>query len=434
MLSMKVSIVITVLVFIVAVAIGLQQQARLTEARVERKVLMAEAKLLGVDFEVDGSVAGFATKKSVRKDKFEEARVVAKELVTIALEMEEMTEQGETPGTEEQMQMMEVFERVLAMDVEQIKFLLAEFEANQEMEKETRDGMMVFAVMTLAKDHPEAALGIFSENEVMQENAMVSSLLLSSTLSGWATEDPEAALAWVRENAEEQGEQIGDEVKVSLVRGVGQTSLSAGFDLLEELDLEDSTEGLNALAQNASTGELRREFLELVRAGNFGEDSQNGLSGLADGVFSEGYEKATAWIADAKLSGDELEELTGSMSYRVKESESGKWALWAGENLEGEVRERVVAGIVKKFTENNYPAAGEWLLGVPEGETKEIAVEAYVGAIAEYDPGTATEWAMTLPEGEGRSSALGKVHEKMPEGNEEEVAAKEAYEKVHGLE
>lgn len=431
---MKTSIFISICMLLIFVVIGIQKQTQLTEAKVDRKVLLAEAKSLDVKFQADGKAERLITRTGIREDKLVEARALAQQLIEISLENEKVEESGETLGSEDQLRMMEIFEKVLSLDSEQMRALLADFQANDEMKEDTKNGMMFFAMMSLSTDHPEAALTIYLENEAMQEGMMGQTFLLSSTLAGWAAKDPEAALAWVRENADEQGAAIDDNAKSGLVSGLGATNLKAAFELIAELNFEDSSDGLNALAQIPATAAERKEFLELLRGSDDKENAARALSRMADGIFSEDFAEATSWIKVNELSEDEFKKLTGSISYHTKGPEQGKWAQWAGDSLKGKERENAVWGMVRQYTEDDYPAAGKWLLDVPAGETKNIAVSAYVNAIAKYDQNTATQWAMTLPVGERRVSALKDIYKKLPSGTDAEVSAKESFKAKHGVE
>ena len=310
------------------------------------------------------------------------------------------------------------------------------------MEEDTRNGMIMFAVMTLASDHPEAALTIFTESEDLIENGMMSKHLLSSSLSNWAATDPDAALEWVRKNSEKHSDLITDDVKSGLVKGAGKNDIGLAFDLINELKLEKPNNAIRELAMTMNNAGKRTDFLALVRknAEAIQDEKERkemvnvAVSSLAHGVAKEGFDEATRWIEVNEFSPEEIEQISGTIGYAAKSSEKGQWIEWLGENLSGDVRDRRINGIVRNWTSEDYRAAGEWLSESPEGPTKQAAVSSYAETVAEYDPQTAAQWALTLPAGEKRDSTLEGIYREWPDKTPEDKAAREAFKAEHGIE
>ena len=201
--------------------------------------------------------------------------------------------------------------------------------------------MIMFAVMTLASDHPEAALTIFTESEDLIENGMMSKHLLSSSLSNWAATDPDAALEWVRKNSEKHSDLITDDVKSGLVKGAGKNDIGLAFDLINELKLEKPNNAIRELAMTMNNAGKRTDFLALVRknAEAIQDEKERkemvnvAVSSLAHGVAKEGFDEATRWIEVNEFSPEEIEQISGTIGYAAKSSEKGQWIEWLGENL-----------------------------------------------------------------------------------------------------
>ena len=438
---MKISILVSLLILGVAGIFGWKNQREITEITVTREALVAEAALLGITLDADGSPKLDRSTKRPREDKEAEAREAARDFIAFAKEMEEFKESGEQPDEATQERMMDFVDRMISLDADQLKILIAEFRASTDMEDETRNGMIMFAVMTLASDHPEAALTIFTESEDLIENGMMSKHLLSSSLSNWAATDPDAALEWVRKNSEKHSDLITDDVKAGLVKGAGQNDLRLAFDLIDELKLGNPENAVRDLAISINDPGKRSAFLALVRekAKAIGDESErkemenSAVSALAHGIAKEGFEEATKWIAANELSGNELDQISGTIGHAAKNSEKGKWIEWMGENLSGDSRDSRIGSIVANWTRQDYRAAGEWLTQAEEGPTKQAAVSSYAETVAKYDPRTAAQWALTLPAGEKRDATLEDVYQRWPEKTPEDKAAREDFKAEHGI-
>ena len=92
------------------------------------------------------------------------------------------------------------------------------------------------------------------------------------------------------------------------------------------------------IAQTPLTNEERIATLEAIRAHiatvqdeSAKADLLSGAMGsMATGVASQGFETATAWIAEAGLSATEIEQFVGGLSYQnLHHNEVGQWIEWA---------------------------------------------------------------------------------------------------------
>ncbi len=392
---MKISIAISILILALAAIFGWNGQRTLDSVTRQHRALAKEAAALGLTIGAAGVEGQVLVTKRERADKEAEARLAAKDFIAFALEMQEYKESGEQPDEAMQERIGEFMDRMLSLDAGQLKILIEEFRASNEMEDETRTGMIAFAIMTLANDHPEAALTLFTESEDMFDNQMIGKHLLSSSLANWASTDPEAALEWVRKNGKKHPDLITDDVKAGLVKGAASNGMAMGFSLLGELKMEDPNEAIRALARSVSTPEERTEFLDLLRDYSQtapkadGIDPSETMGSLADSISKDGFDAGSKWIADSSLTQKEIDSLASSFSHSTKSGDTGKWISWMGESVSAEKREDNISNTMRNWTRTDYRAAGEWLASAPEGATKNTAVKSYAETIAKYDPTTA---------------------------------------------
>ncbi len=436
---MKISIAISVVILIVAFFFGYSDHARIEGARETHAKLTAEAAALGIRIDPEGGKDAAQVTKRQRADKEAEAREAVKKLIAFSKEMEAMQESGGQPDEATQERITDFMDLMLSLDAKQIKLLIAEFRANSELKEETRIGMIGFAIMTLANDHPEAALSIFTESEDLPELEGMSNHLLSSSLANWASKDPEAALEWVRENGKKNPDLITDDVKASLVKGAAANDLKLGFDLIGELGMKKPDKAIQRLARGVKDAEERTRFVKLLReysAANPGKgknDVPNAVGSLADGIVKDGFEAGSKWMEETKLSKEETDRIASTISYSAKSAEKGKWIEWIGGNMSEDKREQQVSDTVRDWTNEDYKSAGEWLAKTPDGPTKHASISGYADAVSKYDPQTATQWALTLPEGKTRDQTMQRIHRNWPKDTPENKVAREAFAAEHGI-
>jgi len=436
---MKISIAISILIFAALGFVGWENQKRISEITVTKATLSAEAAALGISLNENGTVKIQRGTKSARADKEAEAHQAAKDFIAFAKEMEAFKDGGEKPDEEMQKRMMDFMDRMLSLDADQLKILIAEFRASTELKDESRNGMIMFAIMTLASDHPEAALAIFTESQDLIENGMMSKHLLSSSLANWASKDPAAALDWVRKNSEKHSDIITDDVKAGLVKGAAQNDMRLAFDLIAELKMDTPDKAFENLARSANTEAKRTEFFALLRdkeksLGEKGDEiTRSAISNLADGIAKDGFEKGSRWISENKLSQEDIDSMGSTLGYNSKGADKGKWIEWMGTNVSEEKRGNVIENAMQQWTSNDYRAAGEWLAKTPEGPTREASVSSYARTVAAYDPQTATQWALTLPVGEKRDSTIQSIYQNWPQKTDEDKSARQAFKEEHGI-
>ena len=97
-----------------------------------RETLVAQATALGVSLEADGTPKVARSTKRICEDKEVEA-CGAPVSTAFAKELEAFKESGEQPDEATQERTMDFVERMMSLDADQLKILIAEFRASTEM-------------------------------------------------------------------------------------------------------------------------------------------------------------------------------------------------------------------------------------------------------------------------------------------------------------
>jgi len=440
---MKTTLTITAAVAIIIGIAGWRNQSRITVIRNDRKALQAEATRLGIDASTGTSEASGSPSHRQRPDRETAAKATAAEIIAFAREMDAMQKSGGKPADMERFQerVLGLMERMTLLDSTQLKALIAEFRNAEDLSDETRQGLIGFSVMTLSKDHPQTALELFTGSPDLFPDTNIKHMV-STALGEWANKDPSAALEWLRANKDKHSELITNQAKRSLLTGLARNDPKAAFKLLDELTAGEEKErkgnGVTEIMRTARTAAEGMAALEAFRGYAdelpAGEDKQlrvhQALSQLGSQMAKEGFESTSKWVASAKLSPEELDAFASGLSNNSNGNDNGKWIQWIGETLTPEESSQHVNQIVTQWTNDDYKAAGEWLLSAPEGTTKYAAVKAYARTVAPYEPETAAQWALTLPNPGDRVEALRSIHTQL-KGKDVDAAAEFATK--HGI-
>jgi hypothetical protein len=337
-----------------------------------------------------------------------------------------------------QKRIMEMMEIMMSLDASQLKIVIAEVRAAGDLTDEMRQGIIGFSIMTMANDHPQAALTLFTESSDLLKDNPMGGHVVSMALGRWAKDDPMGALDWVRKNGEKFPDLVTEGAKGAVIAGVAVQDPRLALQLIGELKLKDSSSVVSMIAAATKTPAQRNAVLAALREHGASLTNQDerqmmmtsAVSSLARSAAKDGFQAGSQWISDAGLSPEEFENISGSLAHVVKPAETGQWIQWLGGKLPAEEADRSVARMVQNWTSKDYRAAGTWLAGAAAGPTKQAAIRAYAETVAPYDPQTAAQWALTLPADQKRTQTLRRIHQEWPK---DDAAGAAAFAKEHGL-
>jgi hypothetical protein len=440
---MKISFLVAALILAAASSFGWKGHARLAEARDRHGRLVAEAEAMGLsvtDSAVGGGKAGQSkTKRGDGGDKAAAVKSFSVKLVAFAKEMEAMQKEGRQPDESMQKRIFEILEEMLSLDAAQLKLLVAELRGATDLNDEMRSGIIGFAIMSLANDHPAAALSLFTESKDMMKDSGRGNHVISSALSRWAQDDPLAALEWIRTNAKQRPDLVTDHAKRAVLTGAARQDPRLAFTLIDELNLGagGDWDAADAIGESATTPEQRKAVLLALREHmkTKGGDERDAvcretMTALGEGATREGYDHAVAWLESAELDQDETRAFAAGLSPWQTKDDTGRWIEWMDEKLPSEDVSPRVTALMDQWTREDYKAAGVWLNDFKDGPAKDAAVKSYANTVAPYEPASAAEWALTLPDGEEKKKLLIRIHKEW-KGKDEAAATEFAQE--HGI-
>jgi len=435
---MKISIALSVLILAIGLATGFMHQRQLTILRQDREKLAAQALKLGLHVDSPAQSGQPKITKRQREERDNQTRSVSSQIIAFARTMEEHDKNGSDSDAAFQKQGMELMERLMDLDPEQLKLVIDSLRADQGISEDTRRDMIGFSIIMLAEDHPAAALSLFTASSDLMDDSDMGQQVIISSLGKWAKEDPRAALAWIEENSKNHPELADDDTKCSVLSGAAQTNPKLAFQLLSELGLKEMSGAIQSITEAGKTPEERAAILTAFRAHVAGINNpaeldaqrEEALGGLARTISGESFDSVTKWVASQNLSPEESDQFAGGISYDTTKAETGKWIEWMSKTLPPDKLGERVGDLVGQWTQQDYLSAGKWLSAEPEGPAKTAAVKSYAETVAEYEPLVAAQWAMTMPAGQEREDTLKSIYENWPN---KDAAAKAAFAAEHGI-
>jgi hypothetical protein len=432
----KISIAASILILLLAALFGFHAHQQLVTVRKTHARLVASANQLGISIVPSRPDALVRITKREREDKQADAKAAAVEFIAFAREMEANREKGVSTDEARLKRQMEIMDRMLTLDSAQLKILITEVRAAKDLKDSTRQGLLNRSLKLLAQDSPQAALALLTEPSDLFKGS--GSLNISPSLAQWATDDPLAALEWVRNNSAKFPDLITESAKHGLISGTAIQDPKLAFKLIDELGLENPSFVVTGIVRAATTPEQRtatlaalREHLANLKDEKARKDlSRSAVYEFAQNIGNEGFEAGSQWITAAGFTPAELESFAGGLYSSIKNGENGRWIEWIGENLPPRKAADKIESMVRGWTQTDFQAAGNWINSVPDGPTKNTAIRSYALTVSGYEPETAAQWALTLPPGKDRDSTLNRIYQNWPK---DDPAAKEAFKQQHGI-
>ena len=436
---MKIPIALSLLILVLGSVLCWQENQRHASVRASYEKLVAQAAQSGITLDPTLVVEGVRVTKRGRQheDKEADGKNAAAGYIALMKEMEAVKKKGDQPAMATDEQVQKIADRIMALDPTQLKILIAEIRANQDLKPETQKELISLPIITLASNYPQTALALLTESPDLMKENVICNQAMSTSLAKWAKEDPAAALEWVCANSAKFPDLVTDYAKYGMISGTAMNDPQLAFKLIAELGIKDGEHAIRMIARAAKTSEERTATLDALCAhlttlpeGEIRDlASEAAFEALGKNTAKEGFEAGSKWLENAALTPEQLAKFC-KFAYIMKGEETGKWIEWIGTKLPIEKSKDNIRRMVQNWTENDYQAAGKWLAATPDGPSKNISIRCYAETVAKYEPETAAQWAMTLPPGQDRDETLKSIYQKWP-GNDD--AAKQAFRKSHGI-
>lgn len=237
------------------------------------------------------------------------------------------------------------------------------------------------------------------------ENERYRNGALSSAISGWASSDPNGAIAWM--NAMEDGD-VKNRMQEGLVGGLADYSVSMASDYVVKLAADGNRRAPDLMADVAS------EQLRQSGARSSATWSENLPNGPLKGAAMDRV--ANAFVDEDPVAAAEWAEKYATAAYgaRVIEEVGDEWAerkpaeavAWLDSLPEGDGKVDGMQSALGEWARRDPTAASQYLTEMPDSPTKDAAISGFVSRVAWEDPTAAIAWAGTIGQEGQRQEAL----------------------------
>jgi len=432
---MKGPLMATVLVLVVGGGAGWWQQRQAGKWRQVVDGLHDEAANRGIALRVNAS----AGRKLRAMEDRNSAKVLHK--VNGLVERVELVERGggrPDEGLREQIVSLAV--DLAVMSPSNMRRFLAKLRTNPDLSDDTKARLVGQSILMIAGEHPDVALRLLEESKDLLGEGGVFSQAMGNALQTMAEQSPEAALEWLKKNPDPLSGEPREELVHAVLGGVAKHDPVVAFRMLGELGLDASEDACEVIASALADSQKGREALVRAMKG-YAEEMENPrgarkvsaavMEAVGRAVAKNSFDTVSRWLDAEALSESDMAAFAGGLSWFSTGKETGDWLGWMAGRLSEEQLAEPVESLVADWVQEDYLAAGEWLVQVPAGPLKTPAVKAYAEMVAAYDPEVATQWAMTISDREARQATLRAIHENWPDDDEEGAARFAA---KHGIE
>ena len=358
----RIPILVTGCLLAILVCLGWHNHQRIVVLRTSLKNLTGEAATYGLA-DANKSANFVRTSKRKRPDRTAEAKQVAAAVIAYGMEFGDLREGYLRSEPAVRLRVMEETERLLALNGEQLKTLIGEVMACENIAQFQRAEIVVFALRRLAADHPRETLELLTDSpgiwKQISNREGYPHNMISTAAYGWAVNDFPAALDWLRQHRENNCAMIG------VVLNAAERDPRTALSIINELGVSTETFP-RYFAGAAKTPEQRIAMLKVLH------DWRATAAGPSDFVLAardvvfgqhyrtEGFDTATRCMEAADLSTDELGSITEYLE--VKSGEVGQWIGWLKKNLPAEMARNRIQKLMPKWHEAEPEAAAAFAI------------------------------------------------------------------------
>jgi hypothetical protein len=214
-------------------------------------------------------------------------------------------------------------------------------------------------------------------------------------LAAWAKNDTESAVAWAKDNFDNEGEESrANPWLVGVIEGISTQDLGRATQLLEELPFSRGRgEALDAVFEQvtADGNESAKLWVAQLTDQQLKESAAARLAGL---IASEDPQAAAEWATS--LSPEILKRSAGTIVDRWAETDLEAAKNWV-DNQPADVMAasgpRLIENIIAK---EDIASAGAWLSNFEGNPAFDESVRTFVGRSMKQEPTTAANWIMKL--------------------------------------
>ncbi|YCM43326.1 hypothetical protein V2O64_18640 [Verrucomicrobiaceae bacterium 227] len=283
-----------------------------------------------------------------------------------------------------------------------------------------------YCLRLIADKNPERALELALESlewEGFEDTGKIWSAT-SIALEHIAREDPQAAWAWFTTHANTPSEKVfssrdRDKIANLLLHEAGKRDFALAFQALKDTPVANQDITSSSLARSLNL-ERGPEFIKAARSSELPDHHiASAFESLALKDLSPDYRDTLQLLTDSKLTQSEMNSFVEGLRRRGGTSpQDPHWLDWiisqsGGKDSLSSYQKRIIRNLQQSYTSFDYVAAGDWINAKPKGVIRDYLALRYAYDLSYEEPATALEWARTLPEDTEVTTLIEKLTKKL---------------------
>ncbi len=248
---------------------------------------------------------------------------------------------------------------------------------------------------------------------------------MSPALSGWASSDPQKAIAWFEsldmendssfdpllKDRKMKAEDLRNHLMGGLVQGLADTDPDLAMRFVQEV-LDSGNKAAHGMMHAPISAMIRTSSpLEAAQWASQLEEGfvrDQAMSRTADHFARKDFEAAKEW-AESVSSNDGAERVIGPVTKNWASRDPEAAMDWVSSLPEGKAQHSGTWAALNGWAGKDPAAASDYLANMPDSEMRNVAISGFSDRLVWENPQAAMTWANSITSDEMRNDALTRV-------------------------
>ncbi len=232
---------------------------------------------------------------------------------------------------------------------------------------------------------------------------------VSEALAGWATQDPDAALAWAKANNQKNSPEDNPYI-LGVIKGVAESDLDAANRRLLELPSGNAKwQSATFMAQEYAKKSTEEAIAWANQFPNHDPRLRETILGqIGARVARQDLQSTVNWVENMAPEPASKRIMDNLLTQWVSQSPEDA-SKWVSEMEGGEHQQYAMKQLTSRWSLVDPISTAKWLNSFPPSPGLDPVVGEFVNRISGRDPEGAAGWALSIMDPEARQKAINKV-------------------------
>ncbi|MEC8355593.1 MAG: hypothetical protein VXZ37_03140, partial [Verrucomicrobiota bacterium] len=232
---------------------------------------------------------------------------------------------------------------------------------------------------------------------------------VSEALAGWATQDPDAALAWAKANNQKNSPEDNPYI-LGVIKGVAESDLDAANRRLLELPSGNAKwQSATFMAQEYAKKSTEEAIAWANQFPNHDPRLRETILGqIGARVARQDLQATVNWVENMASEPASKRIMDNLLTQWVSQSPEDA-SKWVSEMEGGEHQQYAMKQLTSRWSLVDPISTAKWLNSFPPSPGLDPVVGEFVNRISGRDPEGAAGWALSIMDPEARQKAINKV-------------------------